>query len=168
MRLDRIEKGTKVFIDANIFIYHFTGTSYECSDFLKRCEQGEIMGITSLNVYLEVLHRLMMVEAVKKNLVHPPNIVKKLKKYPEKIKLLNEYFINTQKIIEIGITVKPILFETILKSHAVRTAYGLMVNDSLIAASLHEEGITSLATNDAVFSKIEGISIFKPGDINSF
>lgn len=166
MRLDRIETGTKVFIDENIFIYHFTGVSNECSDFLKRCEQAEIIGITSLNVYLEVLHRLMMVEAVKKKLVHPPNIVKKLKKYPEKIKPLNEYFINTQKIIEMGIIVKPILFETILKSHALRTAYGLMVNDSIIVASLHEEGITSLATNDAVFSKIVGLEIFKPEDVN--
>jgi len=33
----------------------------------------------------------MMVEAVKKNLVKPPNIVRKLNESPEKIKGLNEY-----------------------------------------------------------------------------
>jgi predicted nucleic acid-binding protein len=37
MRLDEIEPGEKCFIDANIFIYHFTGASEECSSFLTRC-----------------------------------------------------------------------------------------------------------------------------------
>lgn len=164
--LDNIERGSKVFIDANIFIYHFTGVSEGCSNFLNRCEKGDIVGITSFNVYLEVLHRLMMIEAVRKDLVHPPNIAKKLKNHPEKIKQLNEYFIYTQKILEMGIAVKPISFEMVLKSHAIRAAYGLMVNDSLIIASIHEEGIKLLATNDEQFSKIEGLVIFKPHDVN--
>ena len=64
--------GASIFIDANIFIYHFTGVSEECSEFLTRCESREITGQTSINVILEVLHRLMMVEAVTKNLVSRP------------------------------------------------------------------------------------------------
>ena len=39
MKLDEIKTGSEVFIDANIFIYHFTGVSDECGDFLNRCEQ---------------------------------------------------------------------------------------------------------------------------------
>jgi predicted nucleic acid-binding protein len=85
MTLKQIVSGTKVFIDANIFIYHFTGVSDECSDFLNRCERGDIFGITSANVLLEVLHRLMMIEAIRKKIVRPPNIVKKLKKIQRKI-----------------------------------------------------------------------------------
>ena len=34
MRLDRIESGSEVFIDANIFICHFTGSSLEGAIFL--------------------------------------------------------------------------------------------------------------------------------------
>ncbi len=45
----------------------------------------------------------MMIEAVRKDLVKPPNILKKLKKFPERIKQLNEYFINTLKIPEMSI-----------------------------------------------------------------
>jgi len=71
MRLDSIEPGSEVFIDANIFIYHFTGVSDESSNLLSRCEQGNLTGITSLNVLFEVLHCLMMVEAVRKKLVKP-------------------------------------------------------------------------------------------------
>ncbi len=41
-----------------------------------------------------------------------------------------------------------------------------MVNDSLIAASMQEEGIKLLATNDDGFTKIDGLSVYSPGDIN--
>ncbi len=166
MSLRRIKSGSEVFIDANIFIYHFTGVSDECTDFLLRCEEGDITGITSVNVILEVLHRLMMIEAVRKRLVKPPDIVKKLQKNPGKIKRLSEYFINTQKILEMNIEVKPISFETILKSHSFRVGYGLMVNDSLIVATMYEEGIRALATNDSGFKKIDGLSLFSPTDVS--
>jgi predicted nucleic acid-binding protein len=166
MMLESIKSGVKVFIDANIFIYHFTGVSGSCTDFLGRCEQGEINGITSANVLLEVLHRLMMIEAVKKGLIEPPNLVNKLKKHPEKIKKLNEYFINTQKITEMGILVLPVSPEIIFKSHFFRIRYGMMVNDSLIAASLQEQSIKLLVTNDDQFNKIDGLTVFSPGDVS--
>lgn len=34
MGLSDIEAGSGVFVDANIFIYHFTGVSEECSNLL--------------------------------------------------------------------------------------------------------------------------------------
>jgi len=73
MKLDNIESGSEIFIDANIFTYHFTGISDESSNLLNRCEQGDLTGLTSVNVLLEVLHRLMMVEAIRKKLAQPPN-----------------------------------------------------------------------------------------------
>jgi predicted nucleic acid-binding protein len=57
MRLDDLPRATSIFIDANIFIYHFTGASGECTRFLARCEAGELAGVTSVSVLLEVLHR---------------------------------------------------------------------------------------------------------------
>lgn len=165
MRLDEVQKGERVFIDANIFIYHFTGVSNECSDFLNRCEQKEVLGTTSVNVLLEVLHRLMMIEAVKKKLVSPPNIVKKLTRQPDKIKQLHEYYINTQKIAEMGIDVMAIPYDALLKSHLFRAGYGFMVNDSLIAASMEEKRIKTLITNDDGFSGVEGIVVHRPYDL---
>jgi predicted nucleic acid-binding protein len=165
MDLDYIRTGTKVFIDANIFIYHFTGVSNDCGDFLIRCEQEDIYGVTSINVLLEVLHRLMMVEAVRKKIVEPPNIVSKLKKHSGKIKELSEYYINTQKIKDMGIIVNPVSYETLIRSQTFRSKYGLMVNDSIILACMYEHGIKSLASNDDEFSKVEDIIVFKPGDV---
>ncbi|MEW6116436.1 MAG: type II toxin-antitoxin system VapC family toxin [Nitrospirota bacterium] len=165
MSLDRIAPGSRVFIDANVFIYHFTGASDECSALLERCEQGDLLGITSANVILEVLHKLMMVEAVNKGLVSPPNIVGKLQKQPQTIKQLSEYFTNAQKIEQMGIDIKPISALTILKSQPFRLRYGLMTNNSLIATIMEEEGITVLATNDGAFSVIEGIDVVSPEDV---
>ena len=98
-----IKTGSGIFIDSNIFVHHFTGVSDECSGFLSRCKRGELTGMTSVNVILEVLHRLMMVEAVRKNLVKLPNVVKKLSGALQRLKRLNEYFINTEKIQDMGI-----------------------------------------------------------------
>ena len=165
MKLAEIKAGSEIFVDSNIFIYHFTGVSDECSDFLGRCERGELIAMTSVNVILEVLHRLMMVEAVRKKLVEPPNIVKKLIKAPQKLKRLNEYFVNTEKIQDMGIAIKPLIFETIIKSHVVRLTSGLMVNDSVIIASMKQEGVKLLATNDKAFEKVDEIVVCTPEDI---
>lgn len=166
MHFSNIESGSEIFIDANIFIYHFTGASNECSEFLGRCEQEDIYGVTSVNVILEVLHRLMMIEAIRKRLVTPPNIVKKLQRQPAKIKLLNEYFMNTKKIVDMGIEVKPLSMETVFISQSARLSHGLMVNDSLIVASMQETGINSLVTNDKRLSTIAGFSVYTPADID--
>ena len=165
MKLSEIKAGSEIFVDSNIFIYHFTGVSDECSDFLSRCEREELIGITSVNVILEVLHRLMMVEAVSKNIVKPPNIVKKLNKSPQKIKRLNEYFVNTEKIQDMGIEIKPLIFETIIKSYVIRLSSGLMVNDSVIIASMKKEGVKLLATNDKVLKNLDEIDVYSTEDI---
>jgi len=166
MKLTEIQSNAEVFVDSNIFIYHFTGVSDECSNFLSRCEQGELAAMTGVNVILEVLHRLMMVEAVRKGLVQPPNIVKKLAKAPQKLKQLNEYFINAEKIQDMGVEIHPLRFDTIMKSHMVRLANGLMVNDSIIIASMQENAIKFLATGDKAFEKVAGIEVCRPGDID--
>lgn len=167
MNLNEIESGSDIYIDSNIFIYHFTGSSDESSVFLSRCEQGDIRGVTSVNVILEVLHRLMMIEAINKKLITPPNIVKKLQKQPAKVKLLTDYFINTKKILEMGIDVMPVTMNTVLISHSARLSHGLMVNDSLIISSMQEAGINSLATNDRGLSVIEGLTAYMPSDISN-
>ena len=166
MRFNELASGASIFIDANIFIYHFTGASEECSEFLNRCESREITGVTSIKVILEVLHRLMMVEAVNKNLIQSPNILKKLKNQPQKIKQINEYFVQTQKIERMGISIRPFSYLTVIRSQNHRIRYGLMVNDSLILALMEEAGIIYLATKDNGFIGIEEITVVSPEDIH--
>lgn len=165
MKLRDIISGTKIFIDSNIFIYHFTGVSDECTKFLSRCERGELIGMTSTNVLLEVLHRLMMVEALRKGLEEPPNMVKKLAKAPKKVKQLDAYFRHVDKIPEMGIAVHPLRLETISQSHILRLVNGLLVNDSIVLATMQENAIKYLATADKVFENFTDIEMVSPGDM---
>ena len=165
MKLAEIETGSKVFVDSNIFIYHFTGVSNECSDFLERCERGKLQATTTVSVILEVLHCLMVVEATRNDLVKPPDVAKKLSKSPQTVRLLNEYFINTEKIQDMGIAIKPVLFDTLINSHMVRLSSGFMINDSLIIAAMKQDRIKLLATSDSVFESVTEIQMCTPEDI---
>ncbi|MGQ9628701.1 MAG: type II toxin-antitoxin system VapC family toxin [bacterium] len=167
MRFDELPKGGKILLDANIFIYHFTGTSEECSRLLKRCEEGDIKGITAVTVTLEVLHRLMAIEAVRKGLVSGGNVVRKLKEKPEVVKKLSEYYENVQKIKGIGIEIYPLTEEIVDRSYQIRKQYGLLINDSVVVAFMKEQRISNIATRDEDFERVEGIKVYKPEDLKS-
>ena len=81
------------------------------------------------------------------------------------MKQLEDYYINTQKIIEMGIAIDPISYIAILNSHAVRVKYGLMINDSIIVASMQERKIQSIASNDEGFLRVDELKVYRPGDL---
>ena len=165
MRLDRVRATKAVFVDATIFIYHFTGASQECHEFLRRCEVSDLHAVTSVTVLAEVTHRLMMIEAVTKGFVTPGNIAQKLRKSPKTVKSLHIYQEQVETIPLMGIEVLPLDLKTILSAAAVRRNYGLMTNDSLIVGTVQEKGIEQLASADADFAEIEGVTLFGPTDI---
>jgi predicted nucleic acid-binding protein len=68
-KLEDLPDGASILVDANIFIYHFSGTSLECQAFLQRCESRQLEAFTGVPMVLEVTHRLMMLEALQKGLI---------------------------------------------------------------------------------------------------
>jgi predicted nucleic acid-binding protein len=42
---------------------------------------------------------------------------------------------------------------------------GLLTNDSIIVAAMREYGITNIATHDALFDTVAGITVFSPTDL---
>ena len=165
MRLDNVPPAISVFIDANVFIYHFTGASDECTRFLARCEAGELAGLTSVSVLLEVLHRLMMLEAVRSGAVRPSNVLSKLRKRPEIVRTLSGYYTHTAKIPEMGISVCALSEDVLAASQRVRLEHGLLVGDSLLVATMRAEGVRTLATHDADLKRIKEITVAVPGDV---
>jgi len=155
--------GQTVFIYANIFIYHFIGLSQECSRFLERCERGDLWEITAVHILLEVLHRLLLIEAVTKNLAAPVNTAKKLRTRPNVVKQLADY--QTQTILEMGIEVVGLTSDSLRISYPYRHRDGLLVNDSLIAAVMEAEGILDIATGDPDFTRVDGLGVYNPLDL---
>lgn len=108
MNLNDLPRGALVFIDANIFVYHFSGVSAECRTLLKRVEQKELRAATGAHIVLEVLHRLMTIEAISKGLITLGQPAKKLKQNPDLIKQLGDYAKCVTEIGGLDIRVHPV------------------------------------------------------------
>src|SRR5262249_8072568 len=87
-----IPPGTAVFVDANIFVYHFLPHPIlgpPCTDLLDQIENKQLIGFTSAAVLSDIAHRLMTLEA--NQLLSWPltGIAQKLKRHPPEIQQLN-------------------------------------------------------------------------------
>lgn len=106
--MNDLPSGSKVYIDANIFIYHFTGHSDATSAFLHRCETGDLYGVTGAVVTLEVTHRLMMLEALEKGLISGGHPARRLAGKPHIVRQLGRYAISASQISRMNVEVLPL------------------------------------------------------------
>lgn len=162
--LDQIEEGSRVFIDANILIYHFTGVSLECRRLLERCESGRVRGSTSILAVAEVGHRLMTIEAVAKGLVSPGNVVRKLREKPDVVRQLRIYQDQIDLIPAMGVALLRLDLEIMDLAAEIRRRTGLLINDSLLAATAIREKAV-LASADGDFDRLAELRLFCPSDL---
>jgi hypothetical protein len=165
MTLEQAPSGRMIFIDANILIYHFTEQSLSCSKLLKRCQDADVSGFTSTVCAAEVLHRLMLAEAIQNGYVSFPNALRRLKENPEIIKKLVRYQEAPQRLLEMKITILPTTSEIVQRSKTIRKRYGLLPNGSLIVTTMKINRLKLLASNDKDFDTIPRIQRFKPSDL---
>jgi len=165
MSLADLRDGGRVFIDANVFIYHFGGRSLECKAFLERCARRELIGCTSTPILAEVLHRRMVAEAIAKGLVTARTAVRKLGETPEVVQQLTQYQDDVSKISYMQLTIFPLTLAIVRASAEVRESEGLLTNDSFVVAFMREQGIVQLATANGDFDRVSGIEIYKPDDL---
>jgi predicted nucleic acid-binding protein len=147
------------------FIYHFGGHLPHCKAFLKRCARRELLGYTSTPVLAEVLHRLMVAEAIMKGLVTARTAVRKLGETPDLVKQLTQYQDDVNKISQMNITILALTSEIVQTSAEVRTSEGLLTNDSLVVASMRTQGLSKLATANGDFDHVREIEVYKPTDL---
>lgn len=156
---------SEIFVDANIFIYHFSGpTEYTnpCTQFLQRIEGAKLFGFTSTLVVAETLHRLMIIEATSKLRIEPKAAIHHLKTHPLDVKKLTEHMRVPEKIYDIGIKILPVEINDILKSNDIKKEYGLLTNDTITLAVMRRHHLTNIATNDPDFERIGGLVIWRP------
>lgn len=165
MALTDIPPGSAVFLDANIFVYHFTGRSDDCSSFLARIETGELSGFAGQIGVLEVAHRLMMLEAAEQGLRMGRNPAASLAAHPERVRRLSKYYFSALAIPKLGVQVLPLPPDFLTASQEFRQGYGLLVNDSLVPMHMRQAGISLLASADAAFDRVKGIRRVAPADL---
>lgn len=161
MFLDEIPTGTRVFVDSNIFIYHFLGVSESCTSFLSRAESQDIIAYTSTIVLTEVLHRLMIAEVVERYNLKPKDALEFLKK-AETIPSLEKAENAIRKVPQFNIKVLHLPEEAIFQSAELRREYSLLTNDSLNLYSMLSNHLSDIATNDTDFERVKNIRVWKP------
>jgi len=161
MFLDEIPAGTRVFVDSNIFIYHFLGVSESCTIFLSRAESQDIIAYTSTIVLAEVLHRLMIAEVVGRYNLKPKDALAFLKK-AETIPSLEKAESALKEIPRFNIKFFHLPEEAIFQSIELRRKYSLLTNDSLNLHSMLSNYLSDIATNDSDFERAGDIRVWKP------
>jgi len=165
MNLDEVPQGERIYIDANILIYHFSRVSMACRSFLARCESKQLEAFTGTHVLLEVAHRLMVLEALHKELISGGQPARKLKEKPEVIKGLSDYNLAVRQIPRMGVRVKALTPNIVKESETVRLQYGLLTNDSVSVAMMRKLRLTVIATHDSDLLRIADLRAYRPQDI---
>lgn len=165
MKLADLPTGSFVFVDANVLVFYFTRKDHlarACADFLTRAVADEIQAVTSVIVVAEVIHRVMIAEAVRQFGLLPRDAAQHLKQHPQVIRQLREHLTIPSKIHQRGLDILPVTYVELHSSCPIRAQYGLMTNDSLIAAVMRQHKVTNLATTDPDFERVDGIVVWKP------
>jgi len=163
-RIENLPAGTRLFLDANIFVYAFLGHSNECQELLGRCATEQVLGITTLDVVNEITHRMMLAEALGKGVIKRDRVRDLRGKWREVAKL-TEYWTQTSAIFGLNILVLTTDEARLHVAQTIRVRHGLLTNDSLIVAAMEEFGIDSLATRDNDFDHVSELIVYKPSDI---
>lgn len=166
MLLPDLEDGSSIFIDANIFVYHFSKKSRlnpACSSLLERAERKEINGITSISVVHEVTHRMMLIEAAA---ILPDvkikGLVKYLKFHPDIVKKLVNHQCVPEKISTFNLEIISSDIKTVERSQQMKRRYGFLSNDALILQIMEDLKIDNLTSNDSDFERVNFITLYKP------
>jgi predicted nucleic acid-binding protein len=157
--------GSSIFLDANTLIYHFTAEPFfgpPCNQLMHQIHGRHILGYTSTHVLTELAHRLMTIEAIRTFGWAAVGIVKRLLKHPTRVQQLTvcrQAFAEVPRLNVQVLTISPALVEA---ATGVSQQTGLLSNDALIVAVMQANGLTNLASNDAAFDRVPGLTRYAP------
>ncbi len=165
MTLDQVPAGAHVFVDANILVFHFQphpGFGPMCQRLLERIERQDIEGYTSTNLLGELAHRLMVIEAGALPGWAGAKVLNRLKQHPGVVQQLTLFQTAVESVLQSKIrvlTISPILMST---AAALSRQHGLLTNDAVILALMQAHRLTHLASHDAHFDGLPGLTRYAP------
>jgi predicted nucleic acid-binding protein len=165
MIFSALPSGESVFVDANPFVYHFSPHPVlgpACNQLLKRIEQKDLHAFTSAHVLSEVAHRLMTFEAITRFGWSPGKLTLRLRQNPAAVQQLVHFRQAIEEIVQLGIPVLPISGALVVQAAPLSQQTGLLSNDALIVAVMQANGLTNLASGDADFDRVPGLTRYAP------
>ena len=165
MPLSGIPAGTRVFLDANMQVYHFLQVeplAQICRMLFGRIARREIRAFTSADVAADVIHRVMVAEAVAEFGLQRGDAVSYLKAHPQAVRELQQYKTIPREFTLARIHILAITYREIHNSKQFRDEYGMLTNDSVILAVMRRHKLVHLVTNDDDFKRVPGIKVWLP------
>lgn len=163
MTFSAIPSGSAVFLDANVFVYHFAPhpvLQRVCQELLERVSRNDIRGFTSSNVLSDVAHRLMTYEASAKYGWPMTGIAYRLQSHPAEIQALSRFRQAVDEIPRFNIDVLPVSASNVADAASHSQQHGLLSGDALVLAVMREHGLSQLASYDADFDRVPSIQRF--------
>jgi predicted nucleic acid-binding protein len=166
MNLDDIPSGSLCVVDTNILIYAEQRASLQAERLLRRIEAQDVSGVLPQPVWQETMHRLMIIEATMLGHIRGPNPARQLAEKPDLVKRLTLYRDKIKALVTLGLAFEPCHENDLLgKALELQERYGLLTNDSLIAAIALRIEADVLASGDARFHSIKELAIYAPSDL---
>jgi predicted nucleic acid-binding protein len=165
MNFANLSPGDAIFLDANVIVYDFGPDPIfgpPSKALLKRIETGDLNCFISSPIFNDIAHRLMTLEACQTLGWRFAGIGQRLRRHPDEIKKLAKSRQALDEIIRLGIQVVPVNAHHVLLAGDLGRLHGLLSGDSLIVAVMQSHGLTRLASNDADFDRVPGISRYAP------
>lgn len=165
MRLRDVLKGSRIFIDTNIFFFaitHHRTLGKPCKAFLDRVERGELSGVVSPIVWNELFHQLMQAEVGKAQRIPPYRAAKYAKHNPQVLEGLKAYtLVETAQQLP-NIQLADVLATDWIAALDISKKHQLLANDSLHVAVMQREGIDTLASDDGDFKRVPWLKLYQP------
>ena len=163
--LAKVPRGISVFVDANILVYFFTQMpplTERCKALFERASRLEIDIFTSAHVAIDVIHRVMLAEAIVMHGLAPRDAVSYLKSHPNTVKQLQWYRTIPSDIARARVHILDVTYRELHLSKKYRDHHGLLTGDSIILAVMERHKLVHLVTNDSDFKRIPGIKVWMP------
>jgi predicted nucleic acid-binding protein len=162
---DAIPAGTPVFIDANPFIYAVTSDPQygaACERLLQRIENKDLQGFTSSHVVSEMAHRLMTIEAATLSGRPLAGMANWLKRHPQEIQRLSRFRQAIDELAVVPIQILPVSGTHVSRAADLSRQHGLLTNDALVLVIMQDNNLSHLASLDADFDRVPGLTRCTP------
>jgi predicted nucleic acid-binding protein len=165
MKFDDIPAGAAVFLDANIFIYTITADAKygaACQGLLQRIENKEFRGLTSAHALAEMAHRLMTIEAAALFRRPLTGMANWLKRHPGDVQRLSRFRQAIDEIAAVPIDILPVTGSHVSHATDLCLRHGLLMNDAVAVAVMDDNKLPHLASLDADFDRVPGLTRYAP------
>jgi predicted nucleic acid-binding protein len=165
MTLADVPAGATVFVDANVLIFALTnhpGHGIACDAFLDRIENQEILAVASIHVLGEVVHRMMTIEAADRFGWPIQGIANRLRRHPTEVQQLVRPRQALDEITAARVGVLAVAAPEVGLATDISRQTGLLYGDALIVAVMRDHQLTHLASLDADFDRVPGLTRYSP------